>query len=289
MEQHVEQYHDINPNLKNALQAYINKKPETRGALSHDLLWYGADAIAHMVILGASKAIGKEAFTTRQFAAKFRLKRNSTDENNVFQAKRVHIGEQGVYIPFLEDSENGRTNPMVDVQLFTKDYLNLVGFNYSLVQIPKGPKRDLLERKTKWKLADFANKKIQNDGTELVQDLWATSVLRYMKYRDGNYNQPALTPEEKSMAEEFMHYCWPIMEPQGAEKKQQWVIFQDPKVWRGKDPLPFQAFIGNVDQFQAHVDPNHKLEPRDRPIIRDIIIADSRRQLIKELGDMNIF
>jgi len=151
--------------IDEATKVALNNLPEEGNgyAFTHDILWYGIDAIVHFYLMTKAKEISEE------IVENFMRKYDVNFDESLFSVGLEGIKRAGVFIPQLK---KGR------IYLFSLDYraklLFTDEYSYS---------GELLKRI--WILSDLGDSRLIELGIKCGKDMWRNSLKTYEMTKDG--------------------------------------------------------------------------------------------------------
>lgn len=164
---------------------------EANSGYSHEILWYGVEAIAHVHLMRMALDISEGRLSVDDFVSKYSLDFDGALSGIFVPLRKIEL--DGVYIPqpaYAERWHGGEPSEKKrPVCLFNGDYHNRIGYDYTPVETDHwGPDkqyaRQLISRK--WQPSDLENQVLMEQGVRFGRDLWRTCVAGFewhCKYR----------------------------------------------------------------------------------------------------------
>jgi hypothetical protein len=171
----------------------IDIQNEDNYALSHEIFWYGADAVIHSYLFQKAQEIITGEISLTDFIEKQELhnfvgERELISERknfNGFYGSLKPIREEGIFLP----AAISHSSEEHIFRYFASDYHNRFGFGRDNVDRKLGV--EMIERS--WTRDDLMNPEIIAKGLRFTQEMWKTCVEGFEWYLE---NSNSVQPEQ---------------------------------------------------------------------------------------------
>lgn len=193
---------NLSKKVKEEINSLTRKEIVKNYAYTHELRWYGLDAVAHFHLMDKARDVYGGKISKDDFVEKYRLR---FDKYGRIAVPFESIEKDGVFIPEMAYwGKKGRSE--VDVSLFKGDHKNRI-FMDSWKN--KDSAKGLINRK--WEFSDFGTSYLVEQGVIYGKDMWRSCVEEFEETKngviyDGCVCEPPMDPKIKRLGENLIGY-----------------------------------------------------------------------------------
>lgn len=196
---------NLSKKVRDDINSLTRKEIVKQFAYTHELRWYGLDAVAHFCLMDKARDVYRGNISKDDFVEKYRLR---FDKRGYLAVPFESIEKDGIFIPEMTYGFFGKKpRSEVDVSLFD------AGDHINRILMPSWKDKDyavaLMRRK--WEFSDFEDADLVEQGVRYGRDFWGTCVAGFNENKDGMFfegkmYEPAIPAKLKRLGEKLVGY-----------------------------------------------------------------------------------